>query len=139
MNIQSMSQIDVQAEQQYYAPKKSVHELVHMESWSNKSGLDEMMDFYDDMLWQAFYAASLSPSYLNRQPYGFLVRGHSIYLVQQEDAYTDNLDAALDLGIVLLHFSAVASSGREGCAGSFPRMHRTACLQGIARRPCARV
>ena len=109
MNIQSMSQIDVQAEQQYYAPKKSVHELVHMESWSNKSGLDEMMDFYDDMLWQAFYAASLSPSYLNRQPYGFLVRGHSIYLVQQEDAYTDNLDAALDLGIVLLHFSAVAS------------------------------
>ena len=101
--------IDVQAEQQYYAPKKSVHELVHMESWSNKSGLDEMMDFYDDMLWQAFYAASLSPSYLNRQPYGFLVRGHSIYLVQQEDAYTDNLDAALDLGIVLLHFSAVAS------------------------------
>ena len=68
MNIQSMSQIDVQAEQQYYAPKKSVHELVHMESWSNKSGLDEMMDFYDDMLWQAFYAASLSPSYLNRQP-----------------------------------------------------------------------
>ena len=51
MNIQSMSQIDVQAEQQYYAPKKSVHELVHMESWSNTSGLDEMMDFYDDMLW----------------------------------------------------------------------------------------
>ena len=80
-----------------------------MGSWSNKSGLDEMMDFYDDMLWQSFYAASLSPSYLNRQPYGFLVQDHSIYLVQQEDAYTDNLDAALDLGIVMLHFSAVAS------------------------------
>ena len=47
--------------------------------------------------------------YLNRQPYGFLVQDHSIYLVQQEDAYTDNLDAALDLGIVMLHFSAVAS------------------------------
>ena len=59
--------------------------------------------------WQSFYAASLSPSYLNRQPYGFLVQDHSIYLVQQEDAYTDNLDAALDLGIVMLHFSAVAS------------------------------
>ena len=38
------------SDKQYYAPKKSVHELVHMESWSNKSGLDEMMDFYDDML-----------------------------------------------------------------------------------------
>ena len=109
LNILSMSQIDVWAEQQYYAPKKGVHDLVHMGSWSNKSGLDEMMDFYDDMLWQSFYAASLSPSYLNRQPYGFLVQDHSIYLVQQEDAYTDNLDAALDLGIVMLHFSAVAS------------------------------
>ena len=107
--ILSMSQIDVRVEQQYYAPKKGVHDLVHMGSWSNKSGLDEMMDFYDDMLWQSFYAASLSPSYLNRQPYGFLVQDHSIYLVQQEDAYTDNLDAALDLGIVMLHFSAVAS------------------------------
>lgn len=109
LNILSMSQIDVRAEQQYYAPKKGVHDLVHMGSWSNKSGLDEMMDFYDDMLWQSFYAASLSPSYLNRQSYGFLVQDHSIYLVQQEDAYTDNLDAALDLGIVMLHFSAVAS------------------------------
>lgn len=57
-----MSQIDVRAEQQYYAPKKGVHDLVHMGSWSNQSGLDEMMDFYDDMLWQSFYAASLSPS-----------------------------------------------------------------------------
>lgn len=109
LNILSMSQIDVRAEQQYYAPKKGVHDLVHMGSWSNQSGLDEMMDFYDDMLWQSLYAASLSPSYLNRQPYGFLVQDHSIYLVQQEDAYTDNLDAALDLGIVMLHFSAVAS------------------------------
>ena len=70
LNILSMSQIDVRAEQQYYAPKKGVNDLVHMGSWSNKSGLDEMMDFYDDMLWQSFYAASLSPSYLNRQPYG---------------------------------------------------------------------
>ena len=50
LNILSMSQIDVRAEQQYYAPKKGVHDLVHMGSWSNKSGLDEMMDFYDDML-----------------------------------------------------------------------------------------
>ena len=49
LNILSMSQIDVRAEQQYYAPKKGVHDLVHMGSWSNKSGLDEMMDFYDDI------------------------------------------------------------------------------------------
>ena len=39
LNILSMSQIDVRAEQQYYAPKKGVHDLVHMGSCSNKSGL----------------------------------------------------------------------------------------------------
>ena len=109
LNILSMSQIDVRAEQQYYAPKKGVHDLVHMGSWSNKSGLDEMMDFYDDMLWQSFYAASLSPSYLNRQPYGFLVRDHEIIFVQIPDPYTDGTDAGLDAGIALLHFAAVAA------------------------------
>lgn len=130
LNILSMSQIDVRAEQQYYAPKKGVNDLVHMGSWSNKSGLDEMMDFYDDMLWQSIYAASLSPSYLNRQPYGFLVQDHSIYLVQQEDAYTDNLDAALDLGIV--HAPLLRRRLPVGGAGTLGTF--TCC----ARRPAGR-
>jgi ribonucleoside-diphosphate reductase alpha chain len=108
LNILSMSQIDVRAEQQYYAPKKGVHDLVHMGRWSNKSGLDEMMDFYDDMLWQSFYAASLSPSYLNRQPYGFLVQDHSIYLVQQE----------MFLGIAL-HLAMNEGSDRMGWVKRF--------------------
>ena len=116
--------------------KKGVHDLVHMGSWSNKSGLDEMMDFYDDMLWQSFYAASLSPSYLNRQPYGFLVQDHSIYLVQQEDAYTDNLDAALDLGIVMLHFSAVASQWAGQVHWNFHLLRPTACRKDFAPLRC---
>ena len=136
LNILSMSQIDVRAEQQYYAPKKGVHDLVHMGSWSNKSGLDEMMDFYDDMLWQSFYAASLSPSYLNRQPYGFLVQDHSIYLVQQEDAYTDNL---------MPHWISVLScstsppsppSGRGRYAGNFHLLRPTACRKDFAPLRC---
>ena len=61
------------------------------------------------MLWQAFYAVSLAPSYLNRQPYGFLVRDHEIFFVQISDPYTDGTDAGLDAGIALLHFAAVAA------------------------------
>ena len=68
-----------------------------------------MLGFYDDMLWQAFYAVSLAPSYLNRQPYGFLVRDHEIIFVQISDPYTDGTDAGLDAGIALLHFAAVAA------------------------------
>ena len=61
------------------------------------------------MLWEALYAASLSPSYLNRQPYGFVVCGSSVTLVETADAYTDRIDGDLDLGVVLLHFAAAAS------------------------------
>ena len=39
----------------------------------------------------------------------FLIQNGRIYLVQKPDSYTDGIDAKLNLGIVLLHFSAVAS------------------------------
>ena len=61
------------------------------------------------MLWEAFYAASLSPSYLNRQAYGFVIHDGRITLVRRPDAYTTEIDGKLSLGIVLLHFTSVAS------------------------------
>lgn len=109
LNIRSMSDVDVYAVQQYYAPKKSLRELVSVGEWGEREGLEELLGFYEDMLFQAFYAASLSPSYLNRQPYGFLVRGHEVMLIQTRDDHTDEFDGRLDLGIVLLHFSAVVA------------------------------
>ncbi len=109
VNIQSMSHIDTAAKRQYFAPKCSVEDLVYLERWGNTEGRDEFIGFYDDMLWQAFYAASLAPSYLNRQPYGFVIRGGRVVLVQRPDVQTDAADAALGLGIVMLHFAGVAS------------------------------
>lgn len=109
VNILSMSHIDTAAKRQYFAPKRSVEDLVYLERWGRTEGRDEFIGFYDDMLWQAFYAASLSPSYLNRQPYAFVIRGSRVVLVQRPDAQTDACDAALGLGIVMLHFAGVAS------------------------------
>ena len=80
-----------------------------------------MLGFYDDMLWQAFYAVSLAPSYLNRQPYGFLVRDHEIIFVQIPDPYTDGTDAGLDAGIALLHFAVVAAQLLGMGAGNWIR------------------
>ena len=108
-NVRSMSSLDSKAQRQYFQPKKGISELVFLEEWGSRSGVEEHIGFYDDMLWEAFYAASLSPSYLNRQPYGFLIRDGRITLVQKPDSYTHGIDAKLNLGIVLLHFSAVAS------------------------------
>ena len=108
LNIKSMSNIDIIAKRQYFEPKVSVRELVHREQWGSREGLEDAIGFYDDMLWEAFYAASLAPSYLNRQAYGFLLKPGSVTLVSQPDEYNTPIDADLSLGIVLHHFTAVA-------------------------------
>ena len=108
LNIKSMSNIDIIAKRQYFEPKVSVRELVHREQWGSRDGLGDAIGFYDDMLWEAFYAASLAPSYLNRQAYGFLLKPGSVTLVSKPDEYNTPIDADLSLGIVLHHFTAVA-------------------------------
>jgi hypothetical protein len=108
LNIKSMSNIDIIARRQYFEPKISVRELVHRERWGSREGLEDAIGFYDDMLWEAFYAASLAPSYLNRQAYGFLLKPGSVTLVSKPDEYNTPIDSDLSLGIVLHHFTAVA-------------------------------
>ena len=110
LNIKSMSSIDIIAKRQYFEPKVSVKELVHRGTWGDRDGLDNAIGFYDDMLWEAFYAASLAPSYLNRQAYGFLLKPGSVTLVSKPDAYNTNIDRDLSLGIVLHHFTVVAEN-----------------------------
>ena len=107
-NVRSMSNVDISAQRQYFQPKLGLHDMVFMDSWGNSNGVDEYIGFYDDMLWEAFYAASLSPSYLNRQPYGFVIRDGRLILVEKPDSYTHEIDGKLGLGIVMLHFSSVA-------------------------------
>ena len=108
LNIRSMSNIDISAKRQYFEPKRSVSDLVHMGTWGSREGLDSAIGCYDDMLWESFYAASLAPSYLNRQAYGFLMEPGRVTLVSTPDASNTPIDADLSLGIVLHHFTAVS-------------------------------
>ena len=108
LNIKSMSNIDIIAKRHYFEPKVSVKDLVHRDQWGSRERVEDAIGFYDDMLWEAFYAASLAPSYLNRQAYGFLLKPGSITLVAKPDAYNTPIDSALSLGIVLHHFTVVA-------------------------------
>ena len=108
LNIRSMSDIDISAKRHYFEPKRSVRELVFRDGWGNRDGVDDAIGFYDDMLWDAFYAASLSPSYLNRQAYGFILHGGRVSLVSRPDRFNTPIDGDLSLGIVLHHFTAVA-------------------------------
>ena len=119
MNVRSMSNVDISAQRQYFRPKLDVRDMVYLNAWGNSSGVEEHIGFYGDMLWEAFYAATLSPSYLNRQPYGFLIRDGRVTLVDKPDALTGDIDRELGLGIVLLHFSAAASEWAGELSWSF--------------------
>ena len=110
LNIRSMSDVDLVAKHRYMEPKRSVEDMAYLNSWGNSHGLDQYIGFFDDMLWEALFAASLSPSYLNRQAYGFLLHDGCISLVSRPDSYNTKIDGDLSLGIVLLHFTAVAEN-----------------------------
>ena len=109
LNILSMSNVDIAAQRGYFSPKSGIRDMVFMDRWGNSNGVDEYIGFYDDLLWEAFYAVSLSPSYLNRQPYGFIIHNGHIVLIRKPDTYTDEAHTKLGHGIALLHFNSVAS------------------------------
>ena len=110
LNILSMSNVDLVAKHRYMEPKRSVEDMAFLNTWGNTHELDQYIGFFDDMLWEALYAASLSPSYLNRQAYGFILHNGNISLIRRPDAYTTEIDGKLSLGIVLHHFTSVAEN-----------------------------
>ena len=108
LNMRSMSDVDIAAKHRYMEPKRSVSDLVFVETWGNRQDLDRHIGFFDDVLWEALYAVSLAPSYLNRQAYGFVIHPAGISLVSRPDEYNVPIDGELSLGIVLHHFDSVA-------------------------------
>ena len=108
LNMRSMSDVDITAKHRYMEPKRSVEDMAFLDSWGNTNGLERYIGFFDDTLWEAIYAATLSPSYLNRQAYGFVLHSGGISLISKPDPYNVPIDEALSLGIVLHHFTSVA-------------------------------
>ena len=107
-NILSMSNVDISTRDAYYAPKKTIGSLLSLEKMGDASNLHELFGSYDEVLWQSFYAVAQSPSYLNRQPYNFLLKDRDLYLIRMPDQYTDVYNEGLNLGIAMLHFQVVA-------------------------------
>jgi hypothetical protein len=103
-----MSDVDIKAKYRYMEPKRSIRELTYVDFWGNSDNLERYIGFYEDMLWESLHAASLAPSYLNRQAYGFLLHNGCISLISRPDSYNIPIDGDLSLGIALLHFTAVA-------------------------------
>lgn len=110
LNVRSMSNVDLVAQHRYVEPKRSVYDMAFINTWGNTYKLDDHIGFFDEMLWESLYAATLSPSYLNRQAYGFVIHPGGISLISRPDAYNAEIDGKLSLGIVLHHFTTVAEN-----------------------------
>ena len=110
LNLRSMSDVDIVAKHRYMEPKRSVADMAFVNTWGNAQDLDRYIGFFDEVLWEALYAASLAPSYLNRQAYGFILHEGQISLVSRPDGYNTKTDGELSLGIVLHHFTSVAEN-----------------------------
>ena len=115
-NVITMSKVSVREKQQYFLPKKSVFDLVYLDSFGNKEGVAEKIDFYGDSLWEPLLAASNAPSYMNRQPYAFVINENIITLIRLPDEYTGKIDSELNVGVVMQHFIAVARHCRGDAA-----------------------
>lgn len=106
LTIKSMSDIDAEVKRSYFAQKKNIHEMVYLNALGSSEPIDPYLDGYGEHLWRAFYASTLSPSYLNRQPYAFVVKDNICYLIRIHDQFTNDDNAAIGHGIVMLHFAA---------------------------------
>lgn len=105
VNILTMSNVIVKGGKSYFAPKKSIGDLACFDS--NRDNLEDCLDKYGDALREPLRAASLAPSYMNCQPYSFLIKGHKVCLIGEPNDLTPAIDYNLNLGVVLLHFTAV--------------------------------
>ena len=81
-------------------------------------------DTTDPLLRDALYAASLAPSFLNRQQVRVALEGGKMTWLVRKDTFTDARDAMIGLGCAIRNFDAVYyRSGQVtfgSCAGDFP-------------------
>ena len=117
-NLFTMSGISAKEKQQYFAPKKGVEQLTFLDSYGSEKDVFEYVDLHEDVLWDPLLAASNSPSYMNRQPYAFVIKDDRLTLVSLPDEFTGEIDEKLNLGVVMQHFASTAKYHRGNAVWS---------------------
>lgn len=107
LDIVNNSNVILKKRSNYEAPKLYVEDAIYSEDMGIKSE-NSTLDHYTD-LYQALVAACCAPSFLNRQPYRFIINDGIFMLLSLEDYKTNENDYYLNLGILMLHFYGVLS------------------------------
>lgn len=116
LDIVNNSNVILKKRSNYEAPKLYVEDAIYSEDMGIKSE-NSTLDHYTD-LYQALVAACCAPSFLNRQPYRFIINDGIFMLLSLEDYQTNENDYYLNLGILMLNFYGVLSE-RSGIYGKW--------------------
>lgn len=116
LDILNRSNVILKKRSNYEAPKLYIDDSLYSEDMGIKAD-HSVLDHYTD-LYQALVSACCAPSFLNRQPYRFVIKNGTLMLVALQDDMTDEDDYLLNLGIVMLNFYG-ALSERSGVYGNW--------------------
>ncbi|MEE0955444.1 MAG: nitroreductase family protein [Eubacterium sp.] len=105
LHIFTPSNLKVTKREGYSAPKIDPDEMVYSGEFGGKIDLTSVE--IDDGLRSAMIAATLAPTYLNRQPVRLIYDASEaqVILVGMKDQKTGNHDAALNCGAVMANFA----------------------------------
>lgn len=116
LDIINPSNVSLKARTGYVAPKLYVEDAVYSEDMGISDN-PELLQTYTD-LYKGLISACCAPSFLNRQPYRFIIKGGKFVLVSLTDEQTSANDAALNRGIVMLNFYRTLTQ-RSGVYGNW--------------------
>ncbi len=102
LDIQTPASVKFTSRKGHVAPKISQEDLAYKETWGTKMDWDT--NAVDPLIDKAIHAASLSPSFFNRQPYRFVFFGKTLIAFAIKDEVSSNEDILLDVGAMLLNF-----------------------------------
>lgn len=105
LDIKSVSDITIKQRTGFIAPKLAVSHAVLTKDWTESPEIATLP--LNSGIYQAFIAACCAPSYLNLQPYRFILDGSTTVMVCLADDQTAPDDARLGAGIAMLHYAGV--------------------------------
>ena len=114
LDIFNPSNVKYKEREGHVAPKIAQDDIAYYGVWGNP------VDWSDTRIApqvdHAIYAASLAPSFLNRQPYRFIFSNKILVLLAKKEEMVNENDTLLDIGAAMLNFAAVIrdENGSDG-------------------------
>lgn len=118
LDIKSVSDITIKKRTGFVAPKLAVDHAVYTRNWGESAEISSLP--LNNSLYQAFIAACCAPSYLNLQPYRFILDGNTVLMVTLPDSQTTEDDTRLNAGIAMLHFAGTMENHHSTATGWVP-------------------